>query len=78
MGCKIEPLSEWDISAMREMCAKLLWNIIAVLGVMGWFWQGSGESTEKGKTLMGLGAVMFSRYTDDELQNFKWINNGNE
>lgn len=40
--------------------------------------KGRGENTEKGKTLMGLGAVMFSRYTDDELENFKRIRNGNE
>lgn len=41
-------------------------------------WKGRGESTGKDKTLMGLGAVTFSRYADDDLQNFKWINNGNE
>lgn len=40
MGCKIEPLSEWDIGATREMCANLSWNIRVVLGITGWFWQG--------------------------------------
>lgn len=40
--------------------------------------KGRGERAEKGKTLMGLEAVTFSRYTDDELQNFERINNGNE
>lgn len=55
----------------KHLCEELN-NCLEVRG------KGRGESTEKGNTLMGLGAVMFSRYIDDELENFKWINNGNK